>query len=272
MFTFCHAGKMGDILYSLYFCVESAFHFKHTKFDYALLINKKITDFSDQFPGDDILLTRETAEFIRPLLESQVYVDKVLICENLEKGYVDLNSFRRGYICPYGCEIRDWYYTFGKVTLPRAFWKRILYVDPNPAYKDKILFTLTDRYVNQGLDYTKLKEFRDRLVFIGTDREYQVFQKNFFELDRLELKPEDSLLTVAQYMAGAKGYMSNQTGFYALAELMKINRILLPPDWIWNEEKELVMGPKNNLPLGGWVNCVSFTPKMVASVKEMLAL
>ena len=233
---------MGDILYSLYFCVESALHFKFTKFNYALQINKKIPDFCDQFPGDDILLSRENAEFIRPLLESQVYVNRVLICEKMEKGYVDLNAFRRGFICPYGCEIRDWYYTFGKVTLPRAFWKKILYVDPNPAYKDKILFTFTGRYVNQGIDYTQL------------------------------LKPEDNLLTVAQYLAGAKGYMSNQTGFYALAELMKINRILLPPDWIRNEEKELVMGPKNVLPLGGWANCVSFTPKMVSSVKEMLAL
>lgn len=146
-------------------------------------------------------------------------------------------------------------------------------MEPNYRYKGKILFTLTERYVNQALDYTKLKDFRDRLVFIGTESEYRIFQKKYFDLERAELTPEDNLLTVARYLAGAKGYMSNQTGFFALAELMKINRILLPPDWIiWNGEKELVPGPKNNLPLGGWAHSVSFTPKMVITVKELLAL
>jgi len=150
-------------------------------------------------------------------------------------------------------------------------------VDPNPAYKDKILFSLTERYVNRGIDYMALKEFRDRLVFIGTNSEYRTFQKKYFELDRAELKPEDSLLTVAQYLAGAKGFMANQSGFFSLAELMKINRVLLPPDWIREEGSdgklgELVSGPKNNLPLGGWANSVSFTPKMVDAVKELLRM
>ena len=150
-------------------------------------------------------------------------------------------------------------------------------MDPNPAYKDKILFSLTERYVNRGIDYMALKEFRDHLVFIGTDSEYQTFQSKYFELDRAELKPEDSLLTVARYLAGAKGFVSNQSGFFSLAELMKINRVLLPPDWIREEGSDgtigdLVAGPKNNLPLGGWANSVSFTPKMVDAVKELLRM
>lgn len=271
MITFCHAGKLGDILYSLYFCIEAAVSFKQKQFNYCLLLNKRICDFG-KFPEKDVLLTRESAEFIKPLLESQPYINKVMIRENPEKEFVELNSFRKGYINSYGCEIRDWYYSFFPHPLPRAFWKKGLLVEPNPAYKDKILFTLSERYVNQGINYKKLKEFQDSLVFIGTDSEYQAFQEKYFELDRVELKPEDTLLTVAQYMAGAKGYMSNQTGFFALAELMKINRILLPPDWIWDEKKVLIMGPKNVLPLGGWAISISFTPKMVASVKQLLAM
>ena len=30
--------------------------------------------------------------------------------------------------------------------------------------------------------------------------------------------------------------------------------------------------PKNNLPLGGWANSVSFTPKMVDAVKELIRM
>lgn len=264
---------MGDILSSLYFCVELTAHFGQKQFNYCLLINKKESDFRKNSVTDEILLTRDKAEFIRPLLESLPFVNLVTVREEPEDGMISLNDFRRGIVCPCGCEIRDWYYSFNRHLLPREFWKKIIDVEPNYRYKGKILFTLTERYVNQALDYTKLKDFRDRLVFIGTESEYRIFQKKYFDLERAELTPEDNLLTVARYLAGAKGYMSNQTGFFALAELMKINRILLPPDWIiWNGEKELVPGPKNNLPLGGWAHSVSFTPKMVITVKELLAL
>ena len=148
-------------------------------------------------------------------------------------------------------------------------------MEPDPSYRDKILFSLTERYVNRGIDFMALKEFRDHLVFIGTDSEYQTFRSRYFELDRAELKPEDSLLTVARWLAGAKGFMSNQSGFFSLAELMKINRVLLPPDWIREGEGDgsrLMAGPKNNLPLGGWANSVSFTPKMVDAIKELIKM
>ena len=274
MFSFSHAGTIGDILYSLYFCCEVSFHYKYDQFNYNIQINKKKSDFTKKDSDDEILFTKENAEFVKPLLDSLPYIKEVTVCEDPGEGFVSLNTFRNGYISPYGCEIRDWYYNFLVATLPRAFWKKIIHVNPNPAYKDKILFTLTERYVNKGLDYMALKEFRDHLVFIGTDSEYQTFQKNYFELDRAELKPEDNLLTVAQYLAGAKGYISNQSGFFALAELMKINRILLSPDWVASEKDpgKVVFGPKNNMPLGGWANCVSFHPRMKEAVKELVEM
>lgn len=275
MITFSHAGKMGDVLSSLYFCLETASSVGEKEFNYCLQINKQSSDFSKYFPADGVLLTREKAEFIRPLLESQPYIGRVLILEETERGFVDLNYFRNGYVSLVGGEIRDWYYTFSRNTLPREFWKKILFVEPDPSYRDKILFSLTERYVNRGIDYMALKEFRDHLVFIGTDSEYQTFRSRYFELDRAELKPEDSLLTVARWLAGAKGFMSNQSGFFSLAELMKINRVLLPPDWIREGEGDgsrLMAGPKNNLPLGGWANSVSFTPKMVDAVKELIRM
>lgn len=274
MLMFNHAGKMGDILFSLYFCIEVSLRHGDRQFDYNIQINKKMSDFGNA-SDNSILLSEKDALFIRPLLESQPYIHSVTIREEPEKGSLDLNSFRNRYINPFGCEIRDWYYNFIVQTLPREFWKKIVTVEPDPAYRDKVLLTLTERYVNRGIDYMKLKEFRDRLVFLGTEKEHQTFRKEFFDLDRVELKPEDSLLTVARYLAGAKGFIANQSGFFSLAELMKIPRILLTPDWVKEQtglKTEVRMGPKNNLPLGGWANNVSYTPKMVAAVKELLAM
>lgn len=275
MFSFSHAGKMGDILFSLYFCCELSAHYKFNQFDYHIQINRKLSDFYEKKPEEDaFLMTRESAEFMKPLLDSLPYIRNVTISEEAGEGSIILNSFRDGNISPIGCEIRDWYYNYSVATLPRAFWKKIVHVNPSPRYKDKILFTLTDRYVNRGLDYMELKEFRDHLVFIGTDTEYEMFQKKYFELDRAELKHEDDLLTVAQYLAGAKGYISNQTGFFSLAELMKINRILFASDWIGDalDNGETPFGPKNNMPLGGWANNVSFHPKMMAALKELVEM
>ena len=266
---------MGDILYSLYFCCELSSYYKYDQFDYHIQINRKLSEFYEKNPEeDDFLITKEIAEFLKPLLDSLPYIRNVTISEKAEEGSIGLNSFRNGSISPIGCEIRDWYYNYSVATLPRAFWKKIVHVKPNPAYRDKILFTLTDRYLNRGLDYMELKNFRDHLVFIGTDNEYQAFQKQFFDLDRAELKPEDNLLTVAQYMAGAKGYISNPTGFFALAELMKVNRILFASDWIGETEVNgrIPFGPKNNMPLGGWASNVSYHPKLKAAVKELVEM
>ena len=111
---------MGDILSSLYFCVELTAHFEQKQFDYCLLINKKESDFKKNSVTDEILLTGEKAEFIRPLLESLPFINQVTVREEPEDGMISLNDFRRGVVCPCGCEIRDWYYTFSGNTLPRA--------------------------------------------------------------------------------------------------------------------------------------------------------
>jgi len=272
MFTFTHAGKLGDILYSLYYCLEVSRRFHFDKFNYDIQVNKMISDFDDTCEKDEMLLSQKDAEFIRPLLNALPYVNEVTIGAPPNKETIDLNSFRRRDISPYGCEIRDWYYMSSPRTFPREFWKQLIQVAPNPKYKDKILFTLTERYVNIAIDYKQLEQFREHLAFIGTDSEYRAFQTQYFELERAELSEDDNLLTVARYLAGAKGYMANQSCFFSLAELMKINRILLSPDWVKDEDGEIRIGPKNNLPLGGWCSSVSMTWKMVSTVNDLLKL
>jgi ADP-heptose:LPS heptosyltransferase len=271
MISFTHAGKLGDILYSLYFCKELSASFQYDKFNYNLLINKKPSDFCKDVSGE-IMLSRKSAEFIKPLLENLPFIQDVTIVEKSSRAEnnVDLNLFRSGAINQFGCEIREWYYTFCKRTLPQEFWMPLISAKPNPKYKDKILFTLTERNVNVMVDYKQLEQFREHLTFIGTVREHCAFQEKYFDLERAELTKEDNLLTVAQYLAGAKGYMANQSGFFALAELMKINRILLSPEWVEYEDGRVKYGPKNNLPLGGWCNTVSITRKMVDAVRELL--
>lgn len=78
------------------------------------------------------------------------------------------------------------------------------------------------------------------------------------------------MLTVAKYIAGAKGFIGNQTGFFALAECMKVPRILLPAEWTKEISGKLVPGPKNVLPIGGWTAVASVTEKMVSTVNDLI--
>lgn len=76
MFTFRHAGRMGDILYSLYFATR----FAHVEsFDYILQTNVQ-----DRFDPSKrpCLMTRENAEFLKPLLEAQPYINSVTITDS----------------------------------------------------------------------------------------------------------------------------------------------------------------------------------------------
>ena len=92
------------------------------------------------------------------------------------------------------------------------------------------------------------------------------FVKNFFELP---YQPCKDMLQMAQYMAGAKGFIGNQSGIYSLAECMKIPRILLAPDFV-NFHGVIIPGPHNNHPIGGWSEDVISSGKMIAAVNALL--
>lgn len=165
-----------------------------------------------------------------------------------------------------GGEMRDYCYNyfFDDITLPREYWKPIINIEPNYKYKDKIIFTLTERYVNLLIDFKVLEHFKNRLVFLGTDSEYNVFNQKYFKIDE-KISPTN-LLEVAQYLRGCRGFIGNQTGFFAVAEAMKIPRILLPCDFMMYEGRATI-GPKNVLPLGGWCQNISFTRKLIPFIE-----
>ena len=264
MLSFCHAGKIGDILYSFYFCRQLSRQYNWRRFNFHIQ-----TDVL--YPGQGKLMTKQSAQFMRSLLESQTFIEKLTIGPEKPKGYIDLNRFRNGIINCNGGDLRDFYYQFNSNTLPRHFEiSNIKLKEPaDPKYKDKIIFTLSDRYVNTNLNFKALIPYKDDLVFFGTQNEYEKFCGKYFTIEKCELHP-DSLLTVAKYMAGAKGFMGNQTGFFALAEIMKVPRILLPAEFVKDKLGNIKEGPKNVIPFGGWTAIASVTEKMVSTVGDLL--
>ena len=132
--------------------------------------------------------------------------------------------------------------------------------------KDKVIITLTERYQNIFINYKELEKFKDQLVFFGMEKEYNVFKEKNFEIPFHKC---NTLLEIAEHLAGCKGFIGNQSGIYTVAECLKINRILLSPEYfIYNDR--LAPGPANNHPQGGWNEVAGTTEKMIGSMEEML--
>ena len=261
MITFNHSGAIGDIIYSLHFCKELINSVGESKFNFHIKISN-----NNQFDPKRSYLNINDVNFIKPLLQSQQYINEVTYSEDVPQNCFNLDIMRKLNLNLMGGDMRTyWYNLYGK-HLPREFWNQILFVEPNYRFKDKFLLTFTQRYVNVRLDYNVLKELKDRIVFIGLEKQYELFKSKFFDLEYVKV---NNLLEAAQYMVGSLGFVGNESGLFSVAECLKVPRILLSPQLIYLNGT-LCQGPFNVNPIGGWNEVAGTTEKFLYSVREMI--
>lgn len=269
MLVFNHSGGIGDILYSLYFCKDLADKGNQETFKLHIQTNVKDMAMNMHYhPFGDVRMTEAGANYIKPLLEAQDYIEEVTISDDYtpDSGMINLDIFRKIKINFMSGDIRRWYYNLSKQHLPAEFWRPILSVDVDDTYKDKIILCSTARYQNVFIDYKVLSKFADKFVFFGLESEYEEFKKNNFNL---EFYKTIDALDAAKKIVGAKGLCSNQNGIYTIAECLKVPRILISPE-VCKFNDTIHPGPHNNHPQGGWNEDVATNDKLVASVEELL--
>ncbi len=271
--TFSHSGNIGDILYSLNFITEFIKNIKkrqYNKFDFNIKINVK-AEYRQEHPYKDVRMTQESAEFLKPLLEETHYFNNVLISEQApDKHCFDLDIFRKMPLNFVSGDIREWYYNMSKIHLPQKFEKPILKVNKNLQYKDKIIIISTNRYQNVFMNFKLLKNLKEHFIFLGLPQEHEIFIKNNFDLPLVKV---NNALEAAEIINGAKGIISNQSGLYSIAECLKVNRILLSPEFIEiNEDNKnkIIPGPGNVIPCGGWFEYVQIPEKLLFSTLELM--
>lgn len=263
MLLFNHSGAIGDILFSLYLCKELSQSQGESKFNFHFQINnEQETKIGKKRVGFSI----KDVEFLLPLLKSQSYINEITYSKDTPKGCFNLDLMRDLNLNLMGGDIRGYWYNLTTSHLPREFQKPIIKVEPNYKFKNKLLFTYTERYVNLNINYNLLEPFKNKMVFIGLEKEYQLFKQKYFDLQYIKV---NNALEAAQYIAGAKGFMGNESGLFSLAECLKVPRILLSPQLInWNNN--IIQGPYNVNPIGGWNEVAGVNEKMVCSVKKLL--
>lgn len=232
--TMAHFGNTGDILASLPAMRE--FYVKTGIKPTLYLVKDHPAEYYTgavhpvkNEAGQNVSLNEGMISMLIPLLKEQDYLQDVLIKESVDYNpeEIDVNlSFTRDNFCniPFG-DIRRWYfYCFPDLACDLS--KQYIHVPDSEKdlAKGKIIICRTERYQNETLDYSFLKEYEDDLLFSGTMREYNNFCMQFdINIRKLSIS---NFLELAQAIKQAKALMSNQTMIFQIAEGLKTPRVV----------------------------------------------
>lgn len=218
MLTFRHSGNLGDIIYSLPTVLDLLARNNQEQARYLIRPDEPANySAAGPHPLVNKKIDRDFASKLLPLLRSQAYIGEAGIWEGQPFDYC-LDRFREtGFDFSKGSIVR--YYALAFLCTPDAScpW---LDVEPSPEFAGKLLVNRTERYRHTGINYQILSD-RPDVVFVGLPREYRV--SGVRGVPHVEAP---DFLTLARWIRGAKGFIGNQSFGFALAEAMKVPRLL----------------------------------------------
>lgn len=177
--------------------------------------------------GQQVCMNREVYSRLKPLLESQAYIQSFDIWEG-QKSDMDIARTRdsRFIPMPYGLLHQYAFAIFPELTCDLSIpWLQVTERSVvKDRYADKIIVNRTHRYTNPYISYYFLKDYQDKLLFSGTDEEYATFCSQY-NLQIEHLKTDD-FLQLAQIISWCKGGLYNQSFHFHLSDALKKHRIL----------------------------------------------
>lgn len=254
-----HSGHIGDVIYSLPAVAAAAEQFQE-KATYYLHQDVMIgTDYDGGIPKPAI--TRKLAEFIKPLLDAQPYIDSCVIFDEGPNFHIPLNcdldkfrdlpiNHRFGHLPLHYMHLCGVFCDYAKP------WLSVRGADKSKHYKDKIIIGRSTRNYDGSIDYSVLKAYVDAMEFIGTDEEYEAMRQALPKIKRLKVR---DAYEMACLMASAKLYIGNSSFNFAVAEGLKKNRLF-----------EMNVKSQSLLPCGN-VSYFTDTAQLAARIKTALA-
>lgn len=217
--NFTHSGNAGDIIYALP-TLKKIHQLTGAKINLYFILGKPlILPKYSTHPLGNVMLNQPMADMLIPLISAQAYISN---CETYtdQKIDVDLDYFRSGLVPQDKGNIARW---CGYITgVNPDLWIPWLAVTPNKSFKDHIIIARSARYQNKIIDYRFLNKY-SLLKFVGVESEYQEIRKY---LPKIEWVQVSNFMDLAQIIAGCKFFIGNQSFPYAIAEALKIPRIL----------------------------------------------
>lgn len=175
--------------------------------------------------GQPICMPEKMFDLLWPLIVSQKYIQDFEVYKGEEVDFdFDLIRMERFTNQPKGSLNRWPGYVFPEMQTDLS--KRWLTLnDPVKVVKsDKIFINFTERYRNPIIQYHWLKQYEDNLIFVGLQKERDIFC-NEWDLN-IHLLQNVNFLQLATEMKKAKFFMGNASVCYQIAEALKVPRIL----------------------------------------------
>jgi len=171
--------------------------------------------------GKQVCMNKKTFEFMKPLLESQEYVEafKIWNGEDVDFNLEETRTKNREVMS--GGLIHYWPF----LSIPELECDlSIPWLKVNPIKGNSICINFTERYRNPKIHYIFLSEYEKDIIFVGLKHEYEIFCEQW----RLNIKyvEVENFLQLAQIISGCRFFMGCQSFCWHLADAMKKRRIL----------------------------------------------
>ncbi len=217
LITFKHSGNAGDIIYSLSsimaICMEQG-----ARAVIYIKLGVPSTFTEKTHPTGNVMMNSVMYDMLYPLLMDQPYIANVEI-HNGEPVDYDLDLFRKDYKNLSAGNIQSWYSNSYPELRP-VLHEANLFVRPRKT--DYIIVNRTSRYNNVYIDYSVLREY-DNVYFVGVESEYKAMALHYKKLEHLKV---NDFLELAEYIAGCRLFIGNQSMAFSIAEQLKVKRIL----------------------------------------------
>lgn len=215
--SFKHSGNVGDAIYAL--SVIKAITMSrgaHAEIYFQLGVPSGFD--AKNHPVGNVQMNQSMFDLVYPLLMAQPYISNVELYVNDPVDY-DLDLFRKDNKNLSAGNIQSWYSSSYPELRP-ILHEQNLFV--RPIKNDYIIVNRTSRYNNVYIDYSILRNY-ENVYFVGVESEYKALANHNKNLKHLVVK---DFLELAQYIAGCKLFIGNQSMAFAIAEQLKVRRIL----------------------------------------------
>lgn len=220
--SFKCSGPSGDLI-SFLPAVKTACERLDAKADIYMWLDQKAFYYQGAEHPYESMFPYKAYVWMKPLIEAQSYVNSFNIWKG-EEIIVDLDKHREKQMgMPYG-SIHRWLgfvYPDTQCDLSQPWLEAPLGIVDSLG---KVLINRTSRYNKPYLTYWFLEKHKEHLMFCGLPEEHEKFQKEWsFELPLLVV---DNFLELAIAIKCCRFFIGNQSMCYAIAEAMKVPRLL----------------------------------------------
>lgn len=221
MNTFKHSGDLGDIIYSM--PTIKALGGGTIYLNPGKQLPKPISGIPTKKFNSEVPIN-----MVRPLLEAQDYIDKVLVWDGESVTY-DLDQFRASGIPLGKTNLAEAHCTTFNVDKNVILEQWIFNVKPKRINNRKTVFHRSPRYHNPAFEDKWWPYYIGRYiydaVFIGHIEEYEAFTKRFKCYDLCFYQVKD-FLELAEIIRGSELFIGNQSMPFSISEGLHVKNVL----------------------------------------------